>query len=87
LNENRNKINWVQLSLNENAMELLFKNQDNIDWDKLSSNPSIFTYDYKKIKDDFKQLREEILAKVLHPDRLFKLMKIYDKNEVYNTYF
>ena len=43
--------------------------------------------DYKKIKDDFKQLREEILAKVLHPDRLFKLMQIYDKTAVYNTYF
>ena len=43
--------------------------------------------DYKKIKDDFKQLRDEILATVRHPDRIFKLMKNYDKTEVYNTYF
>ena len=41
----------------------------------------------KKIKDNFKDLGEELLAKVLHPDRIFKLMKNYDKNEVYNTYF
>ena len=85
--EGRDKINWHILSFNENAIELLSQNKDKIDWYILSRNPSIFTYDYKKIKDDFKHLREEILAKVRHPDRLFKLMKIYDKNEVYNTYF
>ena len=89
LNENQDKIDWVQLSSNENAMELLKEHYldgyYNIDWDKLSSNPSIFTYDYKKIKDDFKDLGEEILVKALHPDRLFKLMNNYDKNEVYNS--
>ena len=87
LTQNKDKINWRFLSENPNAIELLKDNQDKIDWVRLSLNPSIFTYDYKKIKDDFKQLREEILAKVRHPDRIFKLMKKNDINEVYNTYF
>ena len=38
------------LCLNPNAIELLKENQDKIDWNELSSNPSIFTYDYDKIK-------------------------------------
>ena len=37
-----NKINWAFLSLNPNAMDLLKNNQDKIDSDKFSLNPSIF---------------------------------------------
>ena len=37
-----NKINWAFLSLNPNAIDLLKNNQDKIDSDKLSLNPSIF---------------------------------------------
>ena len=87
MKSNPDKIDWKRLSANPAAIELLSQNQDKIDWERLSSNQAIFTYDYRKIKDDFKHLGEEILSKTLHPDRLFKLMKNYDKNEVYNTYF
>ena len=87
LSTNLDKIDWYYLSINNNAIDILRENQDKIDWTYISTNPAIFTYDYKKIKHNFKKLEEEILAKALHPDRLFKLMEIYDENEVYNTYF
>ena len=87
LKENINKINFKLLSLNKNAIELLKENQDKINWKLLSKNPSIFTYDYEKIKNNFQNLKDEIIAKTLHPDRLFKLMKVYNKQDVYNTYF
>ena len=81
------KLNWNELSKNPNAIELLKENQDKINWKLLSKNPSIFTYDYEKIKNNFQNLKDEIIAKALHPDRLFKLMKVYNKQDVYNTYF
>ena len=81
---NKDKINWHYLSCNPNAISIL---KDNVNYDLFSFNPAIFTYDYKKIKEDFKDLGEEIVAKALHPDRLFKLMDVYDKNDVYNCYF
>jgi len=37
-----NKIDWDNLCLNPNAIDLLKENQDEIDWYYLSSNPSIF---------------------------------------------
>jgi len=52
-----------------------------------SENPSIFTYDYEKIKKNFEELGEEILAKALHPDRIFKLIEKYGEDEIYNIYF
>jgi hypothetical protein len=60
---------------------------DKINWYKFTSNPAIFTYDYEKIRDEFKDLGEEIIAKALNPDRLFKLMSVYGREEVYNSYF
>jgi hypothetical protein len=87
LNENLNKINWYRLSTNIAAMEILKNNKDNIDWDKLSSNPSIITYDYKKIKQNFQDLAEEIIAKALHPKRIFRLIEEYGEEEIYDNYF
>jgi hypothetical protein len=51
-------------------MEILQHNYEKIDWYELSSNPSIFTYDYKKIKQNFQELAEEIIAKALHPQNV-----------------
>jgi len=87
LKQNPDKIDWDELSGNLNAIELLKENQNKINWYVFSLNPSIFIYDYEKIRKNFEELGEEIIAKALHPSRLFKLMDIYDKNEVYNTYF
>ena len=55
----------------------------------LSLNPSIFglTYDYDKIKENFKELGEEIVIKALHPKRMLRLMEEYGEDEIYFNYF
>jgi hypothetical protein len=77
----------LYLSSNTNAIDILKDNQDEIDWNVLSANPSIFTYDYEKIKMNFEELGQEIVAKALHPKRIFRLIKEYGEDEVYNNYF
>ena len=81
------KLNWCLLSRNKNAIELLKDNQDKIEWNGLSFNSSIFTYDYEKIKNNFEDLGEEIIAKALHPKRIFRLIEEYGEDEIYNIYF
>ncbi len=58
------KLNWNSLSENPNAIELLKKNQDKINWVYLSENPNIFTYDYKKMKENMKNsgIAEELMS-------------------------
>jgi len=52
----------------------------------LMSNPSIFTYDYEGIKETKADLNEEIIAKALHPKRIFRLISEYGEEEIYNIY-
>jgi hypothetical protein len=85
--ENPEKIHYDELSYNSNAIELIEKNKEKIDWYNLSINPSIFTYDYEKISKNFEELGEEIIAKALHPKRIFRLIEEYGEDEVYNNYF
>jgi hypothetical protein len=87
LKENPDKIISQSLSSNPGAIELLKENQNKIDWDGFSLNSSIFTYDYKKIKQNFEVLGEEIIAKALHPKRIFRLIEEYGEDQIYNTYF
>ena len=86
---NINDINYKYLSSNPHpaAIELFKDNQDKIDWDGFSLNSSIFIYDYEKIKKNFEELGEEIIAKALHPKRIFRLIEEYGEDEVYNNYF
>jgi len=86
---NINDINYKYLSSNPHpaAIELLKANPDKIDWDGFSLNSSIFIYDYKKIKMNFEELGEEIIAKALHPKRIFRLIEEYGEDEIYNIYF
>jgi hypothetical protein len=86
LKANPDKINWKYLSrnLSPDAIELFRKNQDKINWNCLSFNPLIFTYDYEKIKKNFEELGEEIIAKALHPKRIFRLIEEYGEDEIYN---
>jgi hypothetical protein len=53
----------------------------------ISLNPSIFTYDYELIRDNFKELGQEILMKTLHPKRMLRLMEVYGEDEIYKCYF
>ena len=72
LKENKNKINWTYLSKNPNAIELLKKNKNKINWNYFSRNPNIFTYDYKKIKENMKNsgIAEELMAYIFHPKNM-----------------
>ena len=53
----------------------------------LLKNQAIFTYDYDLIKENFKELGEEIIQKALHPKRMLKLMEEYGEDEIYKCYF
>ena len=73
-----NKLDWIGLSRNPNAIELLKENQDKINWLWFSKNPNIFTYDYKlmkeKMKDTIKKsgIVEELMAYIFHPKNMNK---------------
>ena len=85
--KNYDKIDWFNLSANQNALELLKVNPDKINLYMLMKNPLLFKLDYKKIRENFQELKEEIIAKALHPKRIFKLIELYGEEEIYNNYF
>jgi hypothetical protein len=85
-NDNQTKINWSILSINSSAISLLFRNKDKIDYEMLSKNPSIFTYDYEKMKNSNTNLKEEIIAAALNPKRIFRMIAEYGEDEIYNCY-
>ena len=68
-------------------MEILKENQHEINWEEFSKNPSIFTYDYEKMRNFKLELNEEIIAKALHPKRIFRLIEEYGEEVVYDIYF
>ena len=65
----------------------LENNQDKINWSNLSTNPSIFIYDYETIKLKNKKLNQEIIEKSLHPQRMLRLMNEYDEDYIYYCFF
>jgi len=81
LEKNIDKINWSCLSSNPNSIHILEKNIDKIDWFEISSNPAIFTfvYDYEKMKSNMEKigLSDELLMRVLDPDRLNRICNEY----------
>jgi hypothetical protein len=52
----------------------------------LSTNPAIFTYDYEKMRNFNLDLKEEIIAKALHPKRIFRLIEEYGEDIIYDIY-
>ena len=74
LKENKNKINWVSLSANPNAIELLKENKKKIEWECFCQNPNIFTYDYKLMKETMKNsgIAEELMSVIFHPKNMNK---------------
>ena len=87
LEANPDKIRWTWLSLNPNAIHILEANQDRINWATLSENTNIFTYDYKKMKEVCNIYKEDLIAYVFHPSRIFKnVTEETDLDEVFDMY-
>ena len=63
---------WDILSANPGAEELFLLYPKRWHWNLLSTNPCIFTYNYKKCRtvERTTLLKEELIAAVLHPDRI-----------------
>ena len=81
------KINWRWLSVNPNAIHLLEANQDKICWITLFENTNIFTYDYEKMKENCNIFKQELIAYVFHPSRLFKnVTEETDIDELFDIY-
>jgi len=70
LEQHPEKINWLFLSSNPNAIPLLERNPDKISWYWLSENPSIFEYDYAAMKEAYRDLKEELIQRAWHPSRI-----------------
>jgi len=63
------------LSMNPNAIPILEKNLDKVDWAYLSENPNIFGYDYKAIKDKMFSnggIKEDLVKNRFHPRNIRK---------------
>jgi hypothetical protein len=60
------------LSRNPNAIALLKENPDKIYWTQLSQNPSIFTYDYEKMRYNCLLFKEDLMKERFHPRNLRK---------------
>jgi hypothetical protein len=56
-------------------MDLLKHNQDKINYDAFSSNPNIFTYNYKKMKLIKKNINEAIIKEMYKPERIQKYLE------------
>jgi hypothetical protein len=77
-------VDWECLSENLNAIHILEKNLDKVDWSILSTNPSIFQIDYDNMRETNKEMSEEIAKIVWHPSRMYKWPEdnlIYDSDE------
>ena len=70
LEANPDKIKWEHLSVNKNALHILEKNQDKLVWKFLSLNSGIFEYDYEQITQRMDILRDDLIARFYHYDRL-----------------
>ena len=65
---------WDALSANPNAIHLLEKNVDKINWNCLSINPSIFEYDYEAMRNRINLFKEELVSKQFHPRNFDKFV-------------
>jgi len=74
-----NKLNWVKLSANPNAIYLLEQNLDNIDWENLSRNPNAISILEKNVdKVDWDGLSENPNIFTYDYDRLsFKKRELH----------
>ena len=89
LEKNLDKIHWCLLSRNPHANHILENNIDKVDWGLLSKNPSIFQIDYDVMRENCREMAEEIAKIVWHPSRMNRwpednLIDDSDKDSVQN---
>jgi len=89
LGDNMDKIDWCQLPNDSIAIKTLKENQKKFNWHILSFNwhTLSFNYNYEKMRNSNLDLKEEIIAKALHPKRIFRLIEEYGEDEIYDIYF
>ena len=68
-------------------MSLLENHPKKIDWVWLSSNPSIFAYDYETMKEKTSLYKEELIQMCLHPKRFSKYLYEYNYDLGDDGYF
>ena len=62
----------------EEAIQILQRNQNKIDWYRFSSNPEIFVYDYERMKKHFYgTYGKELVEKLYHPNNFHKFGEDY----------
>jgi hypothetical protein len=66
------------LALNPNALHLIEKRSEEINWNWLSENPSIFkkTINYEYLNQRMNVIREELTMKCMHPKRLERFLEM-----------
>jgi len=77
LKSNPDKIDWDffaenPLLFHDDFQELLKQNEDKLSKKYLSENPNLFVYDYEKMKNNCNIFKEELIAYVFHPSRIFR---------------
>jgi hypothetical protein len=82
LENNIDKIEWIELSSNPNAIHIMEKNLDKVKWYELIYNSNaihlIFNIDYEKSKNINLEFKKELISYVFHSLRLQRLANTYD---------
>ena len=87
LEKNQDNIDWGMLSGNLSAINLLEKNQDKIYWNYLSENSMIFKLDGPAMRKQMQPLAEELIAAVLHPRRVGRILEEHGYNIASDEYW
>ena len=75
------------LSSNPNAINIIEKNKNKINYRLLSENPSIFELDYDYLDKRCNIFKEELIKKTLHPSKIMKLLNNGIELEELEFYF
>ena len=76
--DTHNAIDWEVLSSNPNAISILERNIDKINWSKLSYNKGVNKLNYQWLKDRMDMIREDLMKAVYHPRRFEYYLEHYD---------
>lgn len=84
IEKNLDKVHWDTLSTNTRAIHILRENLDKVHWYEIFRNPEafpiismFFPLDYKKMKENTQEFRQELLSVVMNPDRLSRMSKAF----------